>query len=302
MDWLDRLERRFGFLAVPHLALALIAAQALAYFAAMSDPSLVQRLVLDPAAVFQHGEWWRILSYVLIPNGTGGWSLFFAIFWFMFLWMMVQALEAAWSQFKVSFYFFFGLLLQSGGALLLYALGWERLVIDGWWWSTSLQLAFATLFPDFTIYVFFILPLKMRWWAWLLGAWCIFRALTGGPGAWTELALGLGNYALFFGPFAYQSYKLRRLANEGKKVFVAAQRESQARFLRTCTECGRGLKDAELRLCLCERCGDEGRDWCTEHLTTHLTKLPKKEGSLPTTKEKRKTASSSSPSSKRKKS
>ncbi len=301
MDWLDRLERRLGFLAVPHLALALIVAQGLAYFLAMSDPSIAGRLVLDPAAVIQHGEWWRLLSYVLIPSGTGGWSLFFAIFWFMFLWMMVQALENAWSQFKVTFYFFFGLLLQSGGTMLLFALGWDHLIIDGWWWTSSLQLAFATLYPEFTIYVFFVLPLKMRWWAWLLGAWCVVRVLANGPSGLTELLLGLGNYFLFFAPMAYRQWQLRRLTAQGQKVFVQARRDSEARAARVCSQCGLGLKEAELRLCLCERCGDDGRDWCLEHLAPHLANLPKKEGSFPEPKEKRKTRSSSGTPSKRKK-
>ena len=69
-----------------------------------------------------------------------------------------------------------------------------------------------------------------------------------------------------------QAWRLRKQAMAGRAVFVKAKREveqlQQARP-KACAQCGVGA-DGDLRLCHCERCGDDGKFWCVEHLKPHL--------------------------------
>ncbi len=67
MSWLDRLERRFGFLAVPGLIRIVIGFTALVWALMWLNPNLRFALDLDPARI-RHGELWRLVTYIFIPQ------------------------------------------------------------------------------------------------------------------------------------------------------------------------------------------------------------------------------------------
>src|SRR6266705_6165254 len=102
MNWLDRLERRFGFIAIPHLILIIIAGQVVATLMGAQNPELPLMMVLDPRAVVE-GQWWRLFTYIFVPD-VSKLGLIFSIFWFYFLWMLGQALEAEWGSFRLTIY------------------------------------------------------------------------------------------------------------------------------------------------------------------------------------------------------
>jgi hypothetical protein len=268
LRWFDKLEKHLGFIALPHLGLSLVAAQAIAYLLSMQDPAIGQAMLLDPARVAA-GEWWRLFTYIIVPS-SGRLSLIFAIFWFQFFWMMSSSLEAEWGRFRLTLYFFTGLLLPAALSMAAWQfLGWQ-LIFSGQYFSMSVQLAFAYLAPELTMYFYFILPVKMRWWAWAIGAYLLFQIWTGGTGMLAIVLAGLGNYLLFFFPDYWQAFRLRKQTAEGRRVFAQAKQVATQVQVRACHECGRGPRDADLRLCTCERCGEEGRHWCVEHLQAHL--------------------------------
>src|SRR5205823_45350 len=66
--------------------------------------------------------------------------------------------------------------------------------------NATIFLAFAALWPDFELLLFFVLPVKVKWLAYLAWAGILWSFLTGGWMARVALASGLMNYALFFGP------------------------------------------------------------------------------------------------------
>lgn len=267
MNWLDRLEKHLGFLAIPNLILAVIAGQVVMTLAGIQHPELPLLLHLDPAAVAS-GQWYRLFTWILVPD-TSKLGLVFAVFWFWLLWVMGRTLEAEWGSFRCSLYLLLGLALPSLGSLFLYAAFGIQVIQTGFYFSISLQLAFAALVPEFTLYFFFILPVKMRWWAWAVGAWLIFKAVAGGLAGFGEVAFGVGNYILFFLPGAVSASQRRREVAAHRRVFSEAKKEAEAIRTHSCTQCGVG-REAELRLCTCTRCGEDGKFWCVEHLKPHL--------------------------------
>jgi hypothetical protein len=277
LDWFTRLERRLGFLAMPNAILAVILGQAAATLLAQLRPELPLLLYLDPVAVW-HGQWWRLFTWIFVPSGgTKPLDLFLAFFWFWFLWIIGRSLENAWGPFRATLYLILGLCLPAAGSLLLYALFGVVAVQTGFYFSVSLQLAFAALAPDFTIYLLFLLPVKMRWLAWGLGAWMLWGVAQtglryGGGAAFIEglsVAFGVGNYLLYFLPGAWQAARQRRQVQANRQVFEKAKVEVQALQTRNCERCGAG-PEADLRLCTCERCGEDGKNWCQAHLSAHL--------------------------------
>ena len=67
MTWLDKLERRFGFLGIPGLTRILVGFTALVFALAWLAPGFVSMLDLDPARI-RHGEVWRLFTYIFIPQ------------------------------------------------------------------------------------------------------------------------------------------------------------------------------------------------------------------------------------------
>ena len=67
MAWLDKLERRLGFLAVPGLMRIVVGLTALVFALASLVPGFTSMLDLDPARVL-HGEVWRLVTYIFLPQ------------------------------------------------------------------------------------------------------------------------------------------------------------------------------------------------------------------------------------------
>lgn len=285
MNWLSRLEKHFGFLAIPNLILGVIAGQAVMTLAGLQHPTLPLQLYLDPVAVTA-GQWYRLFTWVIVPD-TSRLGMVFAIFWFWFLWTVGRTLEAEWGEFRCTLYLLLGIALPAAGSMLLWYYFGIPVIQTGLYFAISLQLAFAAVAPEFTLYFFFVLPVKMRWWAWALGAWLLYRAVSGGVSGALEVAFGVGNYLLFFLPLAIGASKQRIQVAENRKVFKQAVRIAETLQTHTCNQCGAG-RDANLRLCTCGRCGEDGLFWCEDHLRPHLEPPPEKMGSPKKAKTKRK--------------
>ncbi|MGH7442933.1 MAG: hypothetical protein ACREKE_09705, partial [bacterium] len=63
MRWIDRLQQRFGFLAIPGLGRAIVGLQIACFLGALLDPRVYATLALDPALVAQ-GQFWRLLTFL----------------------------------------------------------------------------------------------------------------------------------------------------------------------------------------------------------------------------------------------
>jgi hypothetical protein len=188
--WIDRLERRAGFLEVPNLAAFMSGMNALTAALTLIKPEFPAQLVLDPF-LLRAGQVWRALTFVLVPPDLAPlWLVFWLVLYFSYL----SSLEQAWGDFKLTLYVLIGALATAAAcALSGAALGSGAFV-------TSLFLAFARNYPDTQILLFFVIPVRMKWLAgavWAMSAW---TALFGGWDERVSLAAGLLNYVLFFGP------------------------------------------------------------------------------------------------------
>jgi hypothetical protein len=126
-------------------------------------------------------------------------------------------------------------------------------------------LAFAFLNPDFTLYLFFFLPVKIKWLA--LIQW-IFYFLTIALGDWpTRLVTtaAVFNFLLFFQHDIFQRVKQgrRRMAMQAK---VIADKHKPRHVCRVCGVTN--LSDPTMRFRYCSKC--EGQcGYCMEHIRDH---------------------------------
>jgi membrane associated rhomboid family serine protease len=201
MKWLDSLERRFHFVAIPQFPLFIATANGLIYLMSQLQPLFVQRLLLDPAAV-RAGEWWRVVTFLFVPPMTM--NPIFLVFWLLLMYQFSQALENAWGEFRFFFFYFIGAAATVAAAMLI-----THEPIGNYSTYMTLYLAFATLFPDFELLLFFILPVKVKYLAWFLWFTTGLSFLLGSFAARVAIAASLLNYMLFFGSDIGKALRLK---------------------------------------------------------------------------------------------
>ncbi len=200
MKWLDRLERRFGAWSIPEFPLFIVAANGLIYLLMQTQPLFYDKLLLDPYAV-RHGEWWRVATFLFVPPPM---SALFMVFWLYLLYQYAQALEQAWGEFQFCFFYLTGAVATALAALFVVHATLSNIPLN-----TTLFLAFATLFPDFELLLFFILPVKVKYLAWIIWATVIYSLIFGSPGTRVGILASLINYFIFFGRELFEKVRLR---------------------------------------------------------------------------------------------
>jgi hypothetical protein len=196
--WVDRLERRFGFLAVPGLPGLLTAMTAAAALLAASKPEFVAALALDPSALLR-GQVWRIATFLIVPPES---SVLWMLLWLVMIFAVLSALEAAWGEFKLTVFIAIGALMSTAAALLTGAAGDNGPV------HLANFLAFARLAPDREVLVMFVIPVKLRWVAAVAAALTAIQLLGGDNASRARLLAGLSAYLIYFGPGHWQDIKL----------------------------------------------------------------------------------------------
>jgi hypothetical protein len=210
MRWLARLERHFQWVTIPQFPLFLACANGLVYLLAQAQPIFVERLILDPGAI-QAGEYWRVFTFLFVPPQI---NPFFLVFWLLLLYQFAQALENAWGEFRFFFFYLIGAIATVIAALFILhePLGNVSL-------NTTLFLAFATLYPDFELLLFFIIPLKVKYMAWFIWATTAVSFVMGNFATRVAIGSSLANYFVFFGEDLWIAARLRWQVYRNRRRF-----------------------------------------------------------------------------------
>lgn len=211
-QWIDRLERRFGEWAVPNPAVFIVGMNAAIWGLAQFKPEFPLLLTLEPGLIAR-GEWWRAFTFLFLPPRL---SPLFMLLWLYLLWLYAQALENEWGEFKFTLFYGIGAASTVAASLALGA-GMSNMTLN-----STIFLAFAALYPDFELLLFFILPVKVKWLAWLTWALIAFSLLTGGWHTRAALASGLVNYAVFFGEDHWRFFREWRRTRRNRRKFKDA--------------------------------------------------------------------------------
>lgn len=189
-DWVDRSERRLGWLSVPNLPLFLAVMNGVVGVLSQAKPEFPARLALDPDAL-RAGEAWRALTFLLVPPPS---PVFWLLLWLVVFYAYSSRLERAWGEYKFTVYALLGAAGSVLGALL------TGRPVGNSLFQTTLFLAFARVHPNFEVLIFFFFPARMRWLAIAAGVLLAFQFAGTDAAGRAIIALSLLNYALFFGP------------------------------------------------------------------------------------------------------
>src|SRR5207247_6140767 len=257
MTWVDKLERRLGFLGIPGLIRIVVGLNALVFMLVRLNPDFRFMLDLDPERI-RHGEVWRLVTYIFLPQTS---SFLWIILLLWFLWFIGEGLEQAWGPFRLTLYFFVGMIGTTAAAFFFGARFSNGMLI------ASLFFAFARFYPDEVIYILFILPVKIKWLAWVFAAFLLLGFVLNSNSYRAALIAAFANYFIFFGPEIVRQATHRHEVSTRRRGFETHSRNADE-ALHRCAVCGATeLTDPNLDF----RVARDGEEYCMAHLTKAQT-------------------------------
>lgn len=191
MNILNKLERKFGRYYISNLMLYIVIGTgivfAFQYLAA--DIPLLSFLSFNRSAIM-HGQIWRVLSFIFIPENGNPISM---MFWLYLYWLIGSSLEDYWGGFNFNVYYFSGVIFAAiGGFIAGYA--------TVHYLNLTLFLAMAVINPNMQLLLFFFIPVKMKWLAWVDAAFLIYNLIfTPFMSHRIVIVFSILNFLLFFG-------------------------------------------------------------------------------------------------------
>lgn len=279
MNFLNKMERKFGRYAIHNLTKYMIGCYAIGYILLYAGNlfgfSITGYLTLSPYHIL-HGQIWRIVSWLLIPPPTS--NLVFVLIMLLFYYSLGETLERTWGAFRYNVYILGGVLFTVIGAFLLYFMMGANpflsmaysMAFSTYYINLSIFLAFAANYPDMQVLFMMIIPMKMKWLAVLDIAYLLYDMVKGDWGLRTVIIASLLNFIIYF--LTTRNY--RRISPKEihrRQQFQKAVHPSMANGVtkHKCAVCGRTEKDGEdLEFRFCSKCNGN-YEYCQEHLFTH---------------------------------
>jgi hypothetical protein len=259
MKLLNRLERSLGKFALPELTLYLVCGQAAFLIMALARPEFLNRVSFQPHFVLEDGEWWRVLTFPFYPPTL---NPIFAIFGLYLTYIMGTALEHNWGTFRYNLYLLIAYVASVAGAFVS-----PHGVATSAYFSGSIFLAFAQLYPNFTILLFFILPIQIKWLA--LVTWCLYgwSLLVGDTMTRMLVLASVLNFLLFFWRDIIDMFRTGRRRMKSQ-LRLREEKSSASVPFHTCAACGITDKShPKMEFRYCPECG--GLGYCIDHIHNH---------------------------------
>lgn len=153
-------------------------------------PPLNAYLALTPRLVVGRLFVWQLVTYMFLHGGF--WHLFFNLIILYFFGNMV---ESVWGARR---FVWFYLVCGVGGGLLQMVLQYDASVIGASGAIFGVYVATAMLFPDAYVYLYFVLPVKVKYFVVGLAILQLANGIAGPSGIAYFAHLGGGITALFF--------------------------------------------------------------------------------------------------------
>lgn len=261
---------RFG---VPNLMLYIVIISLAVWLLSIMDPSktLMSFFVFSPERILK-GEVWRLVSFIFVPQSLSFWELLF----FYFYYWIGNVLEKEWGTPRFNIFLISGVLLTAVYGFVIYFITKQSIAVTTYFIYLSMFFSFATLFPDVQVLFMFIIPIKVKWLAYLDAAFFLLSMLTQSfPFNLLPLVAVL-NYLVFFGDDLFSS--LRSNKARYNKTTVNFNREKQkikyeqknASYTKKCAVCGRTDTDyPDLEFRYCSRCAGY-HCFCQDHINNHI--------------------------------
>ena len=301
-SWFDRFCRKHPRLAIPNLMLYIVIGTAIVYILDQFGPFPISNyLAFNPYYII-HGQVWRLITFIFVPLNTGASSVFgqtflFALSTFFYYWIGT-ALERQWGTTRFTVFYGLGVIFNIIVGFIVYAVLRSQLTAVG---ITSAQIqevlmfvstasmsyvnmsmffSFATLYPDMQVLLYGIIPLKVKWLAWLdvvFFVWEIGSALFSRQWIMALVPIiAILNYLFFFWEDLVSMVNRGRVRVQHRTSaqtinFKKAQKDLKERrgYLHKCSVCGiTDQDDPNMEFRYCSKCNGY-YCYCANHINNH---------------------------------
>ncbi|VYU00059.1 hypothetical protein [Clostridium tertium] len=263
MNWLNKLERKIGRFYIKNLMLIIIAGTILVYAFSMMAPdsNLINNIILDPSKVME-GEVWRLVTFIFVPSSLNIISFIFGLY---FNYLAGTGLENEWGEFKFNFYYFVGMITTIIVSMI------TGVSATGSYINMSLFLAFAMIYPNFQVLLFYIIPVKVKYlaildWVFIGLRFIGFLSIFSIGGMLITLVPVL-NFFIFFGKQLVTGTRSNATNFKRQQKFKSQVRPLEV--LHRCVVCGiTEADDPKMEFRYCSKCSGK-QCYCINHIRDH---------------------------------
>ena len=254
---------------IPNLMRYIAIGSGIFWIVGLINPVLLSYMAFSPADIF-HGQIWRLVTFLLYPPDTG----FLALIAVYFYYWIGSSLENAWGTGPFTIYFFSGAILTALFGVLFYLITGLSVVLTAEFIYLAMFFAFAVLFPDMEVLLFFILPVKIKYLAILDAVFFVLSILTS-PFPLNLLPIvATGNFLIFCGGELFRRIRFHRPTGNVihfRQESARIRREQQSKlYTHKCSVCGRtDVTNPELEFRYCSKCAGY-HCFCQEHINNHI--------------------------------
>ena len=274
MNFFNRLERKFGRYAIRDLSRYIVGMYMLGLVVQMVDPSIYYRYLCLNGAALMGGQIWRVITFMMYPLFSLSSRLDFVGVLFNMLigltyYRFGSSLENVWGAFRFNVYFLLGVIGHVAGAVVVTLVTGMSVSITPVFLNFSLFMAFALTFPDIQLYIWGLLPVKVKYLAIAEGAIYLYLFISGGLASRLEIGLSLFNVVVFFlATRRFQRFSPKEIKRRQEfKAKVKIKPAGQVRH--RCAVCGRTEEDGpQMEFRFCSKCVGS-YEYCQDHLYTH---------------------------------
>lgn len=277
MNWISRKIEMFCYkhprFGISNLMLYVVIGNVIIWLFSMMDTTnlLAASLQFSPPLIMK-GQIWRLITFAFIPTSGG----ILALIMFYFYYFIGNTLEKYWGKAKFTLFFFSGILFTVIYGHVIYFITGADIRISASYIYLSMFFSFATLFPETQVLLFFIIPMKIKWLAYIDAAFFLYEIIVT-PFPYNLIpVVAVLNYLLFCGGWLFQflgkkrGYNNPKVINYKKAAKQVNRNRNNAPYSRKCEVCGiTDVDDPDMEFRYCSRCIGY-HCYCSRHINDHI--------------------------------
>ena len=286
MNFMDKLERKFGRYAVYGLQKYLVGAYAIGLILNVFSIDLYPYLGFSMQLILK-GQIWRLVTWIFCADSSSLLTLLFVYCVFN----IAQSFEQMVGTFRMNVYLIGGMLLNILGGSLIYLITFlmfgvgQDIYITNYYILFSIFLALALCMPEGTVYLSFLFPIKMKWMFLIYIAGLVYELYSYYQiGSYLGVVTGILVVCVYGAQIIFALINLFLFFHLSKIRLTRKQKKAQTEFRRQmasvpksgagsarhkCAICGRTENDdPNLSFRYCSKCTGN-KEYCQDHLFTH---------------------------------
>ncbi len=290
MNFLNKMERKFGKYAISNLSLYLILGYVLGYVIQFINPVIMDFFTLNPYLIL-HGQIWRLVTWIIIPPSSNPDLL--TIIMLFFYYSIGTNLERTWGTFYYNVYLFMGMIFTILGSFLIMGISYVPLFglsqtmdfygttqyfiyvarnFSTYFVNMSIFLGFAATFPEVQVLLMFIIPIKVKWMGIAYVILLLVQFLQNGIIGKIVIGASLLNVVIFF-LMTRSNLRMRMSPRQVKRRHDYNREVKRAKPMSVakhkCAVCGKNSEDnPDTEFRFCSKCNGN-YEYCQDHLFTH---------------------------------